>query len=70
MSGMEPTRSRSRWPRLTLVLPPDMSDALTELARAGYRDRKQEALRLLLDGIEREAPNGPSAPRATPERDR
>ena len=54
MLGMEPTESRRRWPRLTLVLPPDKSDALGELARLNYRDRKHEALRLLVDGIDRE----------------
>lgn len=54
MIHMEPSESRSRWLRLTLVLPPDKSDALGELARANYRDRRREALRLLLDGIDRE----------------
>ena len=54
MPDMGSTENRRRWPRLTLVLPPDKSDTLTKLAQAGYRDRKNEALRLLLDGIERE----------------
>jgi hypothetical protein len=60
---MESTESRSRrWPRLVLTLPPDKSDALDELARVNYRDRKREALRLLMDGIEREAPEHPDGP--------
>lgn len=51
---MSPTESRRRWPRLTLVLPPEQSEALGQLARSNYRDPKREALRLLVDGIERE----------------
>ncbi len=52
---MESTDRRT-WSRIVLTLPPDLSDALGELARANYRDRKREALRLLRDGIERERP--------------
>ncbi len=54
MCLMEPTPDRRRWPRLTLTLPPEASDVLRELARVHYRDPRREALRLLLDGIERE----------------
>jgi hypothetical protein len=50
---MEPD-NRQRWPRITLVLPPDAADALGTLARNHFRDRRREALRLLLDAIERE----------------
>jgi excisionase family DNA binding protein len=48
------TPRRSAWPRVTLVLPPDARDTLHDLATAHYRDPKREALRLLLDAIERE----------------
>jgi hypothetical protein len=51
---MDATESRRRWPRLTLTLPPDAAENLTQLARRNYRDRRREALRLLLAGIERE----------------
>jgi hypothetical protein len=51
---MEPRDNRRHWPRIMLTLPPDAADALGELARVNYRDRKREALRLLLDGIARE----------------
>lgn len=47
--------NRRRWPRVILTLPPEARDALHELARANYRDPKREALRLLLDAIERES---------------
>lgn len=45
---------RNRWPRLVLVIPPEVDGALADLARAHYRDRRREALRLLVDGVERE----------------
>lgn len=45
---------RSGWPRVTLVLPPEARDTLHDLARTHLRDPRREALRLLLDGIERE----------------
>ena len=50
----EPQLSRRRWPRVVLTLPPDTDDALQTLARGNYRAPKQEALRLLVDAIERE----------------
>lgn len=53
MAVMEPP-IRRMWPRLVLTLPPETSEALGELARANYRDRRREALRLLIDGIARE----------------
>ncbi len=53
MAVMEPPIRRT-WPRLVLTLPPETSEALGELARLNYRDRKREALRILVDGIERE----------------
>ena len=46
--------ARRSWPRVTLIIPPEVRDRLHELARANYRDPRREALRLLLDGIERE----------------
>lgn len=46
--------NRQTWPRVALTLPPDASKALDELARRNYRDRRHEALRLLLDAIDRE----------------
>jgi hypothetical protein len=51
---MDSHENRQRWSRLTLTLPPDAAEALLELARVNYRDRRREALRLLLDSIERE----------------
>lgn len=51
---MEQTKTRRRWPRLTLLLPPDTSEALADLAKGNYRDPRGEALRLLVDAIERE----------------
>lgn len=53
---MDDARAENRrsWPRLTLTLPPEASDSLADLARAHYRDRKREALRILVDGIARE----------------
>jgi hypothetical protein len=45
--------TRRSWPRLVLTIPPDTRDRLHELARANYRDPRREALRLLLEGIER-----------------
>jgi hypothetical protein len=59
---MDPsTDNRTRWPRVTLVLPPEARDALHELAHDSYRTARAEALRLLLDAIERER----SSPRPT-----
>ncbi len=51
MDASEPLR---RWPRLVLTFPPETFDALGKLARDNYRDRKSEALRILVEGIERE----------------
>ena len=51
---MNPIVNRQRWPRLVLVLPPDANEALTAMARDHLRDRKREALRLVLEGIARE----------------
>jgi hypothetical protein len=53
---MDAIVNRRRWPRLVLTLPPDANDALTLMARDHYRDRKREALRLVLEGIAREDP--------------
>lgn len=47
--------SRLHWPRIALTLPPDAGLALDELAKLHLRDRRREALRLLLDGLERES---------------
>jgi hypothetical protein len=52
---MDASEPRRRWPRLVLTLPPETSDALGDLARVHLRDRKREALRLILEGIERES---------------
>jgi len=49
-----PTPNRTRWPRIVLTVPPETRDTLHALARAHLRDPRREALRLLLDGIERE----------------
>ena len=57
--------NRRRWPRLVLVLPPDANDALTAMARDHLRDRKREALRLILDGIARE--DGTAKPAYSPQ---
>lgn len=51
---MDATENRRRWPRLVLTLPPDANDALATMAREHFRDRKREALRLVLEGIARE----------------
>jgi hypothetical protein len=51
---MEQHPNRQRWPRITLTIPPEANEALVELARDSFRDRRREALRLLLDAIERE----------------
>lgn len=51
---MDAIVNRRRWPRLVLTLPPDANDALTAMARNHLRDRKREALRLVLEGIARE----------------
>jgi hypothetical protein len=51
---MVTTENRRSWPRIVLTLPPDAADSLGELARRNYRDKRREALRLLLDGIARE----------------
>jgi hypothetical protein len=45
---------RTHWPRLTLVVPPEARDELHEIAAENFRDPRREALRLLLEGIERE----------------
>ncbi len=50
--------NRQRWPRIALTLPPDAGRALDELARANLRDRRHEALRLLLDALTRERSGG------------
>jgi hypothetical protein len=52
------TPNRTRWPRITLTLPPESRDALADLARRNYREPKREAMRLLLDAIERETKAG------------
>jgi hypothetical protein len=51
MDAPQPLR---RWPRLVLTFPPETFDALGKLARVNYRDLKSEALRILVEGIERE----------------
>ena len=51
---METTPSRRRWPRVVLTLSPEDRDRLHELARRNMRDPKREAIRLLLDGLDRE----------------
>jgi hypothetical protein len=51
---METQERRTGWPRVTLVLPPKARDTLNELARDSFRNPRAEALRLLLDAIERE----------------
>ena len=56
---MDTTPDRRRWPRVTLTLPPEASDRLDAMARSNLRDRKREALRLVLDGIAREKPETP-----------
>jgi hypothetical protein len=48
------TPNRTRWPRIVLTVPPEARDTLHALARSHYRDPKREALRILLDGLERE----------------
>lgn len=45
---------RRTWPRVTLTLPPEARDELHALAQRNLRDPRREALRILLDGIERE----------------
>lgn len=51
---MDAGESRGRWPRLVLTLPPEAMQALGELAAGNLRDPKREALRLILDALERE----------------
>lgn len=46
--------TRRNWPHLVLVLPPEAGEALDRLAVEHYRDRKREALRLLMEALERE----------------
>jgi hypothetical protein len=46
--------NRQTWPRVALTLPPEAGAALDELARRNFRDRRREALRLLLGAIEEE----------------
>lgn len=53
------TGTRRSWPRLVLTIPPETRDRLHELARTNYRDPRREAMRLLLEGIERERPKVP-----------
>ena len=53
---MKPPPNRRNWPRVVLTLPPEVSARLDELANSNLRDRKREALRLVLEGIERERP--------------
>ena len=53
--------NRRRWPRLVLILPPEVNDALTAMARDHFRDRKREALRLVFEGIAREDDTGKPA---------
>ncbi len=53
---MEARDNRRRWPRIVLTLTPDAADKLHSLAKDNYRDPKREALRLLLDALERERP--------------
>lgn len=53
---MDAGESRGRWPRLVLTLPPEAMQALGELAAGNLRDPKREALRLILDGLDREKP--------------
>lgn len=57
MDDERPTRRR--WPRITLVLAPETRDELWALAAVNLRDPKREALRLVLEGLERE--RAPSA---------
>ena len=45
---------RGRWPRITLVLPPETRDELWQRAAANLRDPKREALRILIEGLARE----------------
>ncbi len=60
---MEQTTSRRHWARITLTLPPETADALAVIARDNYRDRRREALRLLTEGIAREARRQPESAR-------
>ena len=48
------TETRRRWPRLTLVLPPERAAALRVIAEGNFRDQRREALRLLTEAIDRE----------------
>jgi len=48
------TPNRTHWPRIVLTIAPEARDTLQALARAHLRDPKREALRILLDGLERE----------------
>lgn len=49
----EPT-NRRQWSRVTLTIPPSSLDELRSLAAHNLRAPRDEALRLLLDGIDRE----------------
>jgi hypothetical protein len=51
---MDEPSNRRRWSRVTLTLPPTSLDDLRDLAAANYRAPREEALRLLIDGIRRE----------------
>jgi hypothetical protein len=54
LPAMDAQQPRRSWPRVTLILPPEARDTLHELARDNFRAPRAEALRLLLDAIERE----------------
>lgn len=54
METLTQDERRRRWPRIVLSLPPDVAAGLRELADAHYRDGKREAVRILVEGVERE----------------
>jgi hypothetical protein len=54
MAAMLESANRRLWSRVTLTLPPTSLDDLRTLAAANLRAPRDEALRLLLDAIERE----------------
>jgi hypothetical protein len=56
VGSMNAPEVRGRWPRLVLTIPPEAMQGLRELAAGNLRDPKREALRLVLDGLEREKP--------------
>ena len=51
--------AHGRWPRLVLTIPPDAMDMLRVRAVGNLRDPKREALRLILEGLEREGKESP-----------